>query len=241
MLFLARELDDPNPATCGRCAVCRGEPLLPETYSSVLVEQAVQFLRRSDQPIKPRKHWPPNALVAHGWVGKIAVELQAEEGRALCLWGDDGWGEGVRRGKQEVGHFDDTLVSALVSMVCDRWRPAPFPTWVTCVPSLNHPELVPNFARRVSQALGLPFIPCVSKIRQTQPQKLMENSYWRAHNLENAFAVEQFKVRRGPVLLLDDMVDSGWTFTVIAALLRSAGSGPVLPVALSVTTRTGDV
>jgi ATP-dependent DNA helicase RecQ len=36
----------------------------------------------------------------------------------------------------------------------------------------------------------------------------------------------------GPVLLLDDETRSGFTFTVAAALLREAGSGPVYPLAL---------
>jgi ATP-dependent DNA helicase RecQ len=41
------------------------------------------------------------------------------------------------------------------------------------------------------------------------------------------------------VLLVDDVVDSGWTLTVLAALLRQAGSGPVLPLALA-STAVGD-
>jgi ATP-dependent DNA helicase RecQ len=41
------------------------------------------------------------------------------------------------------------------------------------------------------------------------------------------------RVGREPVFLVDDMVDSRWTFTVLAALLRKAGSGPVYPVALA--------
>jgi ATP-dependent DNA helicase RecQ len=67
----------------------------------------------------------------------------------------------------------------------------------------------------------------------------MQNSYQQAHNLANAFVVQQSKVRPGPVLLLDDTTDSGWTFTIVAALLREAGSGPVFPVALSITAKTG--
>jgi ATP-dependent DNA helicase RecQ len=42
------------------------------------------------------------------------------------------------------------------------------------------------------------------------------------------------------VYLVDDMVDSGWTFTVCAALLRQAGSGPVFPVALAQTSKTDE-
>ena len=37
----------------------------------------------------------------------------------------------------------------------------------------------------------------------------------------------------GPVLLVDDLVDSRWTVTVAGALLRSAGAPGVLPFALA--------
>jgi ATP-dependent DNA helicase RecQ len=104
---------------------------------------------------------------------------------------------------------------------------------VTCVPSLDHPEVVPDFSTRVAKALGRPFVPSVRKVRRTEPQKAMQNSYQQAHNLARGFTVRPWSGFGGPVLLLDDMVDSRWTFTVIAALLRSAGSGPVFPLALS--------
>lgn len=41
------------------------------------------------------------------------------------------------------------------------------------------------------------------------------------------------KLPKGPVLLVDDIVRSTWTLTVIAALLRKAGSGPVFPVCIA--------
>ncbi|HYP42023.1 MAG TPA: RecQ family ATP-dependent DNA helicase [Chloroflexia bacterium] len=236
MLFLARELDDNNPTACGKCAICYGGPLLSHTFSRDLVTRAVQFLRRSDQPIEPRRQWASDALSSYGWVrGNIPLDLRAEEGRALSVWGDDGWGEQVRRGKRVEGRFDDELVGAVVAMLQERWRPDPFPTWVTCVPSLTHAALVPDFARRVAQRLGLPFVQCIRKVQHTSPQKEMENSYQQAHNLDNAFSVDARLVQDGPVLLLDDMVDSRWTFTVAAALLRQAGSGPVYPLALADT------
>jgi len=37
-----------------------------------------------------------------------------------------------------------------------------------------------------------------------------------------------------PVLLVDDYTDTGWTFTVVARLLRAAGAGAVYPFALGV-------
>jgi ATP-dependent DNA helicase RecQ len=40
----------------------------------------------------------------------------------------------------------------------------------------------------------------------------------------------------GPVLLIDDRIESGWTMTVAARLLRQAGAAAVLPLVLAVTT-----
>ena len=241
MLFLARELDDDHPIPCGRCAVCAvcaGRPLLPETASPDLMREAIRFLRRSDLPIEPRRVWPPDALSAHGWTGgTIAAGLRFEEGRALCAWGDDGWGDEVRRGKQSDGRFSDDLVEGVIEMILQRWRPDPFPTWVTCVPSLTHPHLVPDFAARLAARLELPFVECVHQTRHTLPQKQMENSYRQAHNLENAFIVDADDVRDEPFFLVDAMVNSRWTFTVVSALLRQAGSGPVYPLALADTSR----
>ncbi|EDX74899.1 ATP-dependent DNA helicase, RecQ family, putative [Coleofasciculus chthonoplastes PCC 7420] len=232
MTFLARELDDPQPTPCGKCAVCLGRPLLPETYSLNRVNQAIQYLRRSDQIIEPRKQWASKALPSYGFSGKIRDNLRAEPGRALSLWGDAGWGELVKRGKYDNHDFDDALVQGAFEMI-QRWHPQPFPTWVTCVPSLHHPQLVPNFAQRLAHQLQLPFQPIVQKVRHTQHQKQMGNSYQQAHNLDGVFDVNSWQGMKGAVFLIDDMVDSRWTFTVIAALLRRAGSGLVFPLALA--------
>ncbi len=233
MSFLRNELDDPDLQPCGRCAVCQGKPVIAETYSSELVNKAIHFLCRSDQIIEPRKQWMGNAMDCYGWRGNIAKELLFEPGRALSIWGDAGWGELVRRGKQDDGFFDDTLVAGVVEMFRTRWKPEPQPTWVTCIPSFKHPTLVPDFAQRLADALNLPFIACVQKVRHAKPQKLMHNSYQQLQNLAGVFNIQSWEGIRGPVLLVDDIVDSRWTFTVVAALLRRAGSGPVFPLALA--------
>lgn len=98
---------------------------------------------------------------------------------------------------------------------------------------MNRPELVPNFAQRLADKLGLPFKLVVRKVRQNQQQKEMSNSYQQAHNLHGVFEVDTWQGTKGTVFLIDDMVDSRWTFTVIAALLRRAGSGQVFPLALA--------
>ncbi|WP_333291520.1 RecQ family ATP-dependent DNA helicase [Microcoleus sp. B4-C2] len=232
MAFLAKELDDPNPTKCGKCAVCLGESLLPETPSLEIVNQAIQYLRRCDIIIEPRKQWPSKAFLIYRYSGNIQPNLRAEGGRALSLWGDAGWGELVKLGKYRDNNFNDVLVEGAFEMI-QRWQPQPFPTWVTCVPSLNRPELVPNFAQKLADRLNLPFKPVIRKINPTRPQKEMNNSYQQAHNLDGAFAIDTWEGIKGTVFLVDDMVDSRWTFTVIAALLRQRGSGSVFPLALS--------
>ena len=235
MAFLQKELDDPDPKPCSRCAVCCGAPLLPESYSTAAANDAVQFLQRCHQKFEPRRKWIADSLDAHGWQGLIPEQLRAQTGWALCLWGDAGWGELVRHGKQD-GHFDDELVTAAAEMVQRHWKPNPPPAWVTCVPSLRHPKLVPDFAHRLAKALRLPFISCISQKHRISPQKEMSNSYQQARNLARAFKVDAKQVPPEPVLLVDDMVDSRWTLTVVSALLLEAQSGPVHPLALAMTT-----
>jgi ATP-dependent DNA helicase RecQ len=232
MEFLAQALDDPSAAPCGRCAFCKGQPDALRRVPEHLTREAITFLRRCDLPIEPRVQWQAGALPIYGWQGRIAADRRAETGRALCILNDSGWGSLVRRGKYQEGHFAEELVEALAGFV-RGWRPDPPPTWVTCVPSLNHPELVPDVARRLAARLSRPFVPAVRKVRATQAQNDMENSWQQVHNLDGAFQIDWWEGIAGPVLLVDDLVDSRWTFTVVAALLRQEGSGPVFPLALA--------
>jgi len=233
MQFLSRALDDPLAAPCGRCANCHDAPLWPETVDPELAKAASLFLRRSHQPIQPRKLWPPGALPNYGYGGRISTNQMAEEGRALCLLGDAGWGRMVHDGKYHDGRFCNDLIEGCIQMI-DAWSPDPTPVWVTCVPSLSDPNLVPDFAHRFAARLDIPFVPMVRKVRKNRPQKEMQNSFQQANNLDGVFAVEG-DMPDGPVLLIDDMVDSRWTFTVIAALLRDAGCPAVFPLALAMS------
>jgi ATP-dependent DNA helicase RecQ len=232
MEFLEHALDDPNAQPCGRCATCLGRPVVPLGIRQSPVHAAIEFERRSEVIIKPRRMWQKDAFPKYGWGGKIPLEHQTQEGRALSLWGDMGWARLVREGK-EAGRFHDELVVACAEMVRDRWQPNPFPTWVTCVPSIRSPGLVPDFAQRLATHLGLPFSSVVSKVAETQRQRLMMNTWQQAHNLDGAFAINLPRGNWGPVLLVDDVVDSRWSMTVIGALLRQSGVVAVYPLALS--------
>lgn len=207
---------------------------LSATVNDELLKAAVAFLRRTSLPIMPRKKWPDGGMPQYNVRGLIAPAEQALAGKALCVWGDAGWGDLVRQGKYKDGRFSDDLVAACVKLVRE-WHPRPSPTWVSCVPSLRHPDLVPDFANRLAAALGLPFHLVMAKTDNRPEQKTMENSAQQARNIDGSLALNGQPVPTGPVLLVDDMVDSGWTLTVSAWLLRQGGSGEVWPVALSQT------
>ncbi len=233
MAFLQAALDDPTSDNCGKCRNCSPEQLLNESYDNGLANRAALFLRRSYQPLLPRKQWPVSNIFEHSELNgyKIATQLQASEGRALSLWRDAGWGQLVAQDKYQANRFSDDLVQACVEML-QEWNPDPTPKWVTSIPSLIHPELVPDFAERLANALGLPFVPCIKKVRTNKQQKFMENSYQQVKNLDGAFQVTD-QCLEGECLLVDDMVDSRWTFTVTAALLLNAGCAAVYPMALA--------
>ena len=204
---------------------------LPAEAAPEILHDAVMFLRRTSLPIAPRKQWPGGGLPQYGLRGKIAEGHRAEDGRALCIWRDSGWGELVRRGKNLDGRFADDLVRACVELV-ERWAPNPAPGWVTCIPSRRRPGLVPDFARRLAEQMALPFLPLLEAVKDTAEQKSMENSTQQARNVDGVFAVSRTPLA-DPVLLVDDLVDSRWTLTVAAWLLRAGGSGVVWPLSLA--------
>ena len=186
---------------------------------------------RSFRTIEPRKQWPAGGTGE--LTGRIPPELQAAEGRALSFSGDAGWGSLVAEAKSRGERFDQKLVDAAAQLVRDAWHPDPPPTWVTAIPSLRT-TLVRDFAERLAHALWLPYRESIVKVQEKPQQKEMENSAQQARNVIDAFEARPDEIGSGPVLLVDDIVDSKWSMTVCALRLRQAGSGPVYPLALAV-------
>ncbi|MBE0508565.1 MAG: RecQ family ATP-dependent DNA helicase [Marinospirillum sp.] len=231
MTFLRRALDDLDPTPCGQCASCLGQPVINTPVDPTLAHRAGIFLKHAEMVITPKAQVAANAFLEYGFRGNLPQQLRAQEGRVLSRWGDAGWGRRVADNKH-AGRFSDELVEAMAEMIQQRWQPNPAPQWVCCVPSRYHPELVPDFARRLAVRLNLPFVDAVSKIKDNKPQKGQQNRFHQCRNLDGVFTVTQL-YQGQPVLLVDDILDSGWTLTVIAALLQQAGSGVVYPFALA--------
>ena len=93
---------------------------------------------------------------------------------------------------------------------------------------------MPNFAKKIALKLNIPFVDAVKKIKTNKPQKLMNNSYYQAKNLDGVFEITR-RFSGESILLVDDVIDSGWTITVISALLKQKGCGKIYPIALATT------
>lgn len=231
MSFLRNALDDPSTNDCGKCKNCVGHPLIEENYSIEICNEASDLMKRTHCPISPRKKID---------FKNIPPSEQAQEGRALSMWNDAGWGEIVANGKYKDNNFSDKLVTACYDMILEWFKDQNLPAWVACVPSLSRPLLVANFAERLAQKLHIPFVPCVKKIKQNRPQKEMENSLQQYLNVKDVFDIQNNSLLQKPCFLIDDVVASRWTFTVISRLLCQKGCPKVYPLALAQNTTEVD-
>lgn len=233
MEFLTRALDDPASTACGRCANDTGEPP-SQAPDPKLVERATTFLRRDARLIPPRSQW---ALGARSELGG-RIRSPNLPGYALCVYGDAGWGRLVADGKYRDGRFDARLVTASAELITQRWGPEPRPTWVTALPSNKRPGLLGAFGSELADLLGLPFEEVLAAM-DGPDQKVMENSAQQLRNVARKLTIVG-PVPPGPVLLIDDIVDSRWTLTYAGWLLRQHGAGEVHPFALAVASARGD-
>ena len=227
MSFLISELDgDPSGV------ITSSLQALSEDFPKDKLREANIFLKRYHLPINPRKQWPNGGLKHSNNHGKIAKSYQANSGKVLSLLGDAGLGDLVNVGKNQQQYFSDELIDACVVMF-KEWAPQPAPTWVTCVPSLRNPTLVPDFAKRLAQALNLSFRVAIEKTDSRPEQNKFNNSFQQARNVDGSLAPIRDQILSSPVLLVDDVILSGWTLTISSWLLRKNGSGEVWPLTLA--------
>lgn len=236
MEYIARCLDDAAAKRCGKCSNCLGHPLINQSISNSDVAEAEKFIREDFNIIEPRKMWAPGVEV--DGKKKILSQYLCSEGRVLSNYGDAGWGKIVSEGKYRKNHFDEELVDASYKLLKSFVEENQI-QWVTNIPSIRRPNLVRDFARQLAEKLGLEYLDAIQKTEDAKPQKELNNSYLQFRNAFDSFEVKE--VLDGNVLLVDDMVDSKWTFTTCGYKLRKKGSGEVYPFALANSAgRNGD-
>ncbi|NMO54919.1 DEAD/DEAH box helicase [Actinoplanes sp. TBRC 11911] len=245
MEFLRRCLDDPEAAPCGRCDNCAG-PQFDADVSAGALAAANAFLGRPGAEIAPKRMWPTGlSAVGISLKGKIAAGEQIAAGRAVGRLSDLGWGSRLRSlaaPEAPDAPITDDLAAAVVEILKawahgeDAWpqRPAA----VVEVASRRHPRLVHTLAEHIARVGRLPLLGAVSASHEADASA-RANSAQRVRALHDSFEVPAEVVRElpsagGPVLLVDDLVDSGWTMAMAGRALRRAGAQGVLPLALAV-------
>lgn len=236
MKFLANELDDNTLKKCGKCCNCIKTEYFSSSVGEYDVQKAEDFIKNRVITMKVKKQWPAGVIAEKG--KKIPREDQNEVGRILADYGDFGYGMMIRDDKYKNEYFRDELVNATIELIKHKWNELEGIDCVAAVPSLRRPTLVKSFAERVAQKLGVKFFDVIVKPRETEQQKTMENSNMQAKNAYNAFQVTE-EMDYGNVLLIDDMVDSGWTLTVCGLLLKQKGAKKIYPYALASTAKNG--
>ena len=251
MDFLRRQLDDGESAPCGRCDNCAGARF-PVEASPEALDAARAALGRPGIELEPRRQWP-TGLAAAGidLKGRIAPGEQAAAGRALGRLSDIGWGTRLRGllapGAPDVPVPADVL-DAVVTVLAD-WARGPGgwagpdaavarPSGVVTLASRSRPQLVESLGAGIARVGRLPLLGRVEYTPGQPPRGSRSNSAQRLRTLHGSFELpEQLSAAlaalEGPVLLVDDFTDSGWTLAITARLLRRAGAPGVLPLVLA--------
>ncbi|KPI14184.1 DEAD/DEAH box helicase domain protein [Actinobacteria bacterium OK074] len=252
MEFLRRQLDDEEAKPCGRCDNCAG-PRFADGVSSGALDSARGELTRAGVEVEPRKMWP-TGLPAIGvdLKGRIPAGEQAAPGRALGRLSDIGWGNRLRpllAPRAEDGPVPDDVARAVVEVLTD-WAKGPGgwasgapegrsrPVGVVTMASYGRPLLIHSLGQRIAEVGRLPLLGSVEYAGEA-PRVQRSNSAQRLKALDGALTVPDalasaLREAHGPVLLVDDATETGWTLAVAARLLRRAGAEGVLPLVLAV-------
>ncbi|MEF9981623.1 MAG: RecQ family ATP-dependent DNA helicase [Glutamicibacter sp.] len=240
MQFLTDALDDPQSAPCGRCDNCAGvwfDDHIPDDSK----DSAQAALGRVGVPIEPRKLYP-SGLDRLGYTlkGKIAIDEQVATGRALARLTDLGWGNRLRQlfADPTDSPIDKAMFDACIKVLAE-WNWEERPVGVVAMPSNKRPQLITSLAQGLAEVGRLRYLGQL-EYRGAGPQNGPGgNSAFRVAAVADAFELptqlEQLIADApGPVLLVDDLVDSRWSMAMAGRALRIAGAPGVMPFTLGV-------
>ncbi|WP_073696034.1 RecQ family ATP-dependent DNA helicase [Mycobacterium sp. ST-F2] len=231
MVFLRSQLDDPelDGNGCGRCDNCAGSHYTADVDAEAASTVRDQLMRPGVE-IAPRKQWPTG-------LGSLGIALSgriaggAEPGRVIGRLTDLGWGARLRQLLDGPdGEVPDAVVQAAVA-VLKAWNWKERPVAVLGLDSEHHPQLIGSLVTRLAELGRLQNLGTLYYRPQRRPVTAA-NSAYRVAALVDSWEVPTLDVS-GPVLLVDDLVDTGWTMTMATQVLRAAGAPAVLPFAIA--------
>ncbi len=239
MRYLREQLDDPAAVDCGRCDNCGGLELSTVITESAITE-AGAALSRPGVAIDPRKMWP-TALVNLGVDLKGKISTGPAEGRAIARLTDLGHGQALRalfREETPDAPVPASLTQALLRVMKDWSSTWPArPEAIVVVESARRPVLVRDLAEGLARVMQIPVLGSWAIVNpDIAPNAGQANSAQRVAAVSRRFDLHAEVPTGATVLLVDDLVVSGWTLTLAARAIREAGAGAVLPLALGTQT-----
>lgn len=254
MEFLRRQLDDEAAVACGRCDNCAGARFGTEV-SAASLDAARGELGRPGVEVEPRRMWPTGLpAVGVDLKGRIPTGELSSTGRALGRLSDIGWGNRLRpmlAPQAPDGPVPDDVAAAVVTVLAD-WAKGPGgwasgaaeaparPVGVVALSSRSRPQLIRSLAERIAEVGRMPFLGTVASGDDGAEGRIpRSNSAQRLRALHGSLSVppelaQALASADGPVLLVDDYADTGWTLAMTARLLRRAGAEGVFPLVLAV-------
>lgn len=237
MAFLQRSLDDDTAQPCGRCDVCAA-PWFSDDIPDEAMLVAGRSLGAVGAVIETRAQWPTGMpRLGVDVKGKIMQDEQAAPGRALARTSDLAWGARLRTALAHDAPVSNEMVKACVQVLA-QWKWATRPVAIVAMPSRSHPELVSSLAEQISRIGRLPLLGTLDLAHGGPLGEPGGNSAFRLANVWDRIVVgpdlaAALESTRGPVLLVDDRVDSRWTIAVASRALRRSGATAVLPLVLA--------
>ncbi len=205
-------LDDVTNISCGKCKNCLKKEIISSQIEDRFRIIAEQHIADSYIPLKPR-------------------EKRMYDGMALSKYGDEPIGSLVSKSKYSNTPFPEAVYLKAVKLLTPMVKKYNLQT-ITFVPSLNN-KLVDDFSLNLSKRLGLKFTPLFSK-KSNVSQKSMTNYIWQKKNAQENYMISGSVSFVGQqILLIDDIVDSGYTISSLGEKLIEAGARGVYPFALS--------
>jgi ATP-dependent DNA helicase RecQ len=242
--FLRLRLDDPSAEPCGRCDNC-GKLDVAEAPDIAAVEEAVQRLAQPGVTVEPRRMWPTAMRTLEIDVsGRIAKNEQPEPGRVIGRLTDYGWGNALRElfSPQTADSELPTALRHAMVAVLDTWQFGDDgkPDAIVAMRSRTRPILLDHLGDGLSRYTGWPLVARLGYRSDgaDETYKPLPRAANSAQRLAQVFALhldDLTAVIGRRVLLVDDLIDSGWTMAVAARLLRQAGADAVFPLALALT------
>ena len=233
MFYLCDYLEDRDVKVCHKCDNCRGKKWIYE-INAEWQEKVDDF---------KNNYFPEIDLVPKSQQDKPLPERKSKlvNGVAFSYYGFSNVGSTIHHCKYENGgDFPDFLLDGVLKVYHSYFKDEKFDLIIYAPPTQSG-DLVKNFAEKVSTALEIPLSHGLIKRRDTEPQKVFQNTLLKKDNVKDAFEYKNHAEVKGKnVLLIDDICDSRATIKEIGKLMSKRGVNKIAPLVIAKTI-AGDI